>query len=132
MKSDADALSSLENAFKALKAPKAHESKPFGTASESQPKPEPKSAPVSSTLPRLRSSRFYGSNVLLNGFLNSVTGWFGSSNRLINKHNTVFAPAETKPAYATPSAQAVSKIPTNQTVTVSQTSASKSENRPRK
>ena len=52
MKSDADALSSLENAFKALKAPKAHESKPFGTASESQPKPEPKSAPVSSTLPK--------------------------------------------------------------------------------
>ena len=50
MKSDADALSSLENAFKALKAPKAPESKPFGTASESQPKPEPKSAPVSSTL----------------------------------------------------------------------------------
>ncbi len=37
------------------------------------------------------------------------------------------APAETKPAYATPSAQAVSKISTNQTVTVSQTSASKSE-----
>ncbi len=52
MKSDADALSSLENAFKALKAPKAPESKPFGTASESQPKPEPKSAPVSSTLPK--------------------------------------------------------------------------------
>ena len=50
MKSDADALSSLENAFKALKAPKAPESKPFGTASESQPKTEPKSAPVSSTL----------------------------------------------------------------------------------
>ena len=41
MKSDADALSSLENAFKALKAPKAPELKSPEPAPEAQPKPAP-------------------------------------------------------------------------------------------
>ena len=52
MKSDADALSSLENAFKALKTPKASEPKPSVTASESQSKPESKPAPVPPPQPK--------------------------------------------------------------------------------
>lgn len=50
MKSDADALSSLENAFKALKAPKASEPKP-----EPAPAPQPKPAPVPSPQPKAES-----------------------------------------------------------------------------
>ncbi|MEZ3453832.1 MAG: hypothetical protein K1W17_05625, partial [Oscillospiraceae bacterium] len=61
MKSDADALSSLENAFKALKAPKAPEPK-SGSVQTPQPKPapvpppqpkaEPKPEPASAPVPQ--------------------------------------------------------------------------------
>lgn len=52
MKSDADALSSLENAFKALKAPKTPEPKLSGTASEAQSKSESQPAPVPPPQPK--------------------------------------------------------------------------------
>lgn len=64
MKSDADALSSLENAFKALKAPKAPEPKsgsvqtpqpkpaPVPPQPKAEPKPEPAPAPVPQPKPK--------------------------------------------------------------------------------